>query len=238
MIDIHSHLIFNTDDGPSTLDEAVSMVKEAVEAGVKVIIATPHFKGDLEYTWAAAEKLNRLSAVISGMDVSLKIGYEVPITTPDLLRYCRSLSLNSSCYLLLELPFEDIPIYTKDVIFGLELEKITPVLAHPERNKKLRKNMYLMAEYIGRGCLIQVDAGSILGINGRKVKRFTKRLIKHRLVHFVASDAHKPGDYSKMYLKAYKKVRKWSNEAYADKLFYRNPRLMIENEPADIYEIV
>jgi protein-tyrosine phosphatase len=144
MIDIHSHLIFSTDDGPSTLEEAVRMVKEAVEAGVKVIIATPHFKDDVQYTQAVVEKFSKLSAAAASLDISLKIGYEVPVTTPDLIRYGKGLSLNNSCYLLLELPFEDIPIYIKEVIFGLELEDITPVIAHPERNKKLQKNIYLL----------------------------------------------------------------------------------------------
>ena len=47
MIDIHSHIIYGVDDGPKSLDESKNMLKAASRAGVKTIIATPHFGKEL-----------------------------------------------------------------------------------------------------------------------------------------------------------------------------------------------
>ena len=42
MIDIHSHIIWDTDDGPATFEESVEMLREAAAAGTTDIVATPH----------------------------------------------------------------------------------------------------------------------------------------------------------------------------------------------------
>lgn len=42
MIDIHCHLIHDVDDGPSSIEESLKMVRQAERLGIKTIIATPH----------------------------------------------------------------------------------------------------------------------------------------------------------------------------------------------------
>ena len=43
MIDIHSHILFNIDDGAETLEDSVKLCRDAADNGVKLITATPHF---------------------------------------------------------------------------------------------------------------------------------------------------------------------------------------------------
>ncbi len=45
MIDIHSHIIPSVDDGSSSIEESLKMLKIAWEDGVKAIVATPHIFG-------------------------------------------------------------------------------------------------------------------------------------------------------------------------------------------------
>ena len=42
MIDIHSHILPNIDDGANNLDEALTMLKMAVDGGVTTQVLTPH----------------------------------------------------------------------------------------------------------------------------------------------------------------------------------------------------
>ena len=42
MIDIHSHIIFDVDDGPLTIDESLSLLEESYMQGVRTIVSTSH----------------------------------------------------------------------------------------------------------------------------------------------------------------------------------------------------
>jgi protein-tyrosine phosphatase len=242
MIDIHSHIIFGVDDGPSTIEESLKMVSEAVNAGIKIIISTPHFQKEVFENDKIVENYNMLVNRASDFDISILLGYEVLISLSlaKMLADSKPLTLNNSGYLLLELPFDSIPIYIYEVIFQLQLLGVTVVIAHPERNMNLINNFDSLLGLVERGCLIQLDAASIVGIYGRHVKGFTKKLIKLKLVHFIASDAHSAKDYANWYLKAYKKVNKWVGEDYADKLFTRNASAIVQNdfEKARVYEAI
>lgn len=43
MIDIHSHILNNIDDGDIDLDMSIRMLQNAVRGGTTCIVATPHF---------------------------------------------------------------------------------------------------------------------------------------------------------------------------------------------------
>jgi protein-tyrosine phosphatase len=148
------------------------------------------------------------------------------------------LSLNNSGYLLLELPFDSIPIYIHEVIFQLQRLHITVVIAHPERNRNFLKNFDLLLGLVERGCLIQLDVASIVGVYGRNVKEFAKKLIKLKLVNFIASNAHNAKDYGNWYKKAYKVVNKWAGDEYTDKLFNRNANEIVKNVKESVYKIL
>ena len=42
MIDIHSHIVFDVDDGPKTLEESLALIGESYRQGVRTIISTSH----------------------------------------------------------------------------------------------------------------------------------------------------------------------------------------------------
>ena len=42
MIDIHSHIVFGVDDGLSTIEESLALLKEAFSQGVRTIVSTSH----------------------------------------------------------------------------------------------------------------------------------------------------------------------------------------------------
>ena len=231
MIDIHSHLIFDVDDGPKTLDESLRMVCEAEEAGVKTIIATPHFREHMEGFEKVIENFQKLAHKASDSGVAIKLGCEVMLN-PLILKNIddrTKLCLDNSDYMLFEFPPGLIPSQGHDVIYRLQLEGIVPIIAHPERNICFLKDSGLLLEFIERGCLVQVDAGSIIGIYGKKIRDFSKSLIELNLTQFVASDAHTPHGYSDCYVKAYQTVSLWVGEEKANVLFAGNAATILDN---------
>jgi len=42
MIDIHSHIVFDVDDGPKSRDDSRALLAEAYDQGVRTIVSTSH----------------------------------------------------------------------------------------------------------------------------------------------------------------------------------------------------
>lgn len=228
MIDIHCHIIFGVDDGPSTIKDSVRMILEAEKLGVKTIITTPHYHKDVFNSDKVLENYYKIRSRIRDFGVEFLLGYEVYLISSinDILSKKEKYTLNKSKYLLFELPFDIMPVNINETVLRLHSEGIIPVIAHPERNKYFVKGMQKFIDLIETGCLVQIDAASIVGTYGGKVKRFTEKLIDLNLVHFIASDAHKPEDYA-LYQKAYNIVTNWAGKEYSDKIFNQNPDVII-----------
>jgi protein-tyrosine phosphatase len=131
---------------------------------------------------------------------------------------------------LYELPFDHIPLYCSKILYELHVEKIIPVLAHPERYRTFMKNFDSFINFVENGSLVQIDAGSIVGAYGSEARQLAEKLIKLKLAHFIASDAHCTDDYTNWYLPAYKQVKRWAGEEYTNQLFNENAKKIICNE--------
>ena len=231
MIDVHSHIIYGVDDGPTSIEESIKMICEAEELGVKAIFATPHFLDNPAHLEKVQRNYQELVDKTTDYEVSLMLGFETGMNEelPNAINRMESLTLGGTSFMLIEFPACTMPEYTDDVIYRLQLCDIIPIIAHPERNRNFVKNFDSLLDLFSRGCLIQVNAASIVGAYGRQEKDFAKKLIKNDMVHFVASDAHRAHDYINWYLRAYQKVIKWLGWEYADKLFYKNPAIILDD---------
>lgn len=200
MIDIHCHILPGLDDGAKDIEVALEMAKIAYDTGIHTIIATPHFiPGELEPSKESIiAKVREMNKLVSGLGYKLTIlpGEEVFIS-PDIVELLESgkiLTLNDNGrYILLELPLSHIPMYTNDVIYRLRLKGVTPIIAHPERNIEISKNEAKAFEIVEAGALLQVNASSLRGVFGSKVKATGWSLLSKGIVHFVATDGHTNG---------------------------------------------
>ncbi len=93
-------------------------------------------------------------------------------------------------YLLLEPPLVGIPNYLEQLCFQLQIAGITPVIAHPERTELYRQEPQIYQRLAERGCLLQVNAESIRGSEGRTTRSNSLSLIRAGLADVLASDAH------------------------------------------------
>lgn len=236
MIDIHSHIIPNVDDGARSVEETFNILKEAQGAGFTDVILTSHFL--LNYYETNAQELifwkEKLQEVLKkqGTKINLHSGMEIYITNQmeELLENKKILTLANSGYMLIELPLATNVKYFDYVVYYLEAKGIKPIIAHPERYKCVQKDPDIVEEYIEKGCLIQCNYGSIVNLYGREAEKTIKTLLKKNQVHFLGSDVHRENGTYLIILDAIKKIRKIIGENKINELTTINPKKILQNE--------
>lgn len=197
MIDLHCHILPGVDDGPPSVDESLAMARRAVEDGVRTIVATPHTLNGV-YMNPVKEVTSRVAAfqdTLSENQIDLKLypGADVHLC-PDLLTRIESGDAGTinhrKKHILVELPSQTIPDGVKDLIFTLKLSGITPIISHPERNAIIQHDPAILYKLLAMGALSQVTAMSLTGGFGTFVRQTAETLLRQRLIHIIASDAH------------------------------------------------
>ncbi|HOJ12365.1 MAG TPA: hypothetical protein PK733_17515 [Clostridiales bacterium] len=228
MIDIHSHILFDIDDGARDMDESVRMIHAAGKEGIKVIIATPHFREHMLNPEKTYDNYRILLEKTRNIGIDLKLGFEIALN-PILAKAVNIVdkhSLNATKYVLVEFPYFGFSEHSFKLLDLFQKNKFKQIIAHPERNGRGFGSKRTISKLKELGYLIQVNAGSIAGTYGVRAKGMAKYLIKNKIADFVASDAHRESYYS-WYSKAWQNVIKWSDEDYANKLFYENGKKIL-----------
>lgn len=196
MIDIHSHILPGVDDGARSIEESIKILQKAADAGVTTIVATPHvLEVPSKSEWQEVSNIfNRLKQKIVQENILIEmiLGAELFISPelPQSIEKNRELCINNGCYVLLELPMLEIPPFTEQIIFELQLQAMVPIIAHPERNLEIQQMPNKINGLIQKGALTQLNAGSLTGVYGRKVQKTSRTLLKKNLIHMMASDIH------------------------------------------------
>ncbi|RIE15993.1 tyrosine-protein phosphatase [Candidatus Cryosericum septentrionale] len=194
VVDIHCHILPGLDDGSPDMATSVAMARLAAAAGISTVIGTPHWIEDEHETDPAQIRqiTADLQAELNSRAIPLTVlpGNEAFICPdlPDRVKQGDVLTLaDRGTHLLLELPCEDLPTYVDDVIFKLQLQGITPVLAHVERYAYVRSDWHILDRWVQRGCLAQVNAASLDRTKGDDL---AQDLVDRGLVACTATDAH------------------------------------------------
>lgn len=198
MIDIHSHILPNMDDGPKSVEEALLMAEDLAGIGFKTVFATPHiypgvFNNSRENILDGLS-LFRKQIKEKKIEIDLRAGAEVFIT-PNLIHEvdCGLIMTmdDRKKFILIDLPFFDYPDYIDHALFSLLCRGITPIISHPERNVMMQENIDLARGLAGKGIKIQVTIASLAGLYGEKACNAAESLLKKGLVHYLATDLHK-----------------------------------------------
>ncbi len=198
MYDLHAHILPALDDGATSENVTLEMAAVAARSGIRVMVATPHMKDVNEGSSpdAAARLCSEMAGKIRdrGTDLELVMGMETHVVPemPEMLKDGRALPINGTKYALVEMPFFGHPNYLEETLFGVQLLGIVPVLAHPERIELVQQRPEILRDFVERGMLSQITAGSLLGHFGANVRRFTEDLVRNELAHVIASDCHFP----------------------------------------------
>ena len=213
------------------------MLKQADSLGVSKLVATPHIN---EQT--SPDKIERIRKNFEELDSSVqKLGMNIDVSLAaevnfdskviDWIDHPWILIGKNIKYMLIELPLFGLPVNILDIIFNIQLKNIIPILAHPERNIRIQENPNMVIDWIKKGCIIQMDAGSIMGQFGIQCKTISERLLKSSNIHLIGSDSHDLNSRNyEVFYKSYQYVKTKIDTKYAEILFYNNPQRILNGE--------
>ena len=199
MIDLHCHYLPGIDDGAQTVEEALTLARAAVRAGIHTSVLTPHVHvGRYDNTLASIQRsFAAFQKVLASHDIRLnvRIGGEVRIA-PEIIPLVEQEQipfigqLGEDRIMLLEFPHSHLVVGGEKLIKWLLDRRIRPLIAHPERNRDVMRNVDKIGEYVGMGCLLQVTGASIIGQFGTNAQTCALALLDRNWVSVVATDAH------------------------------------------------
>lgn len=199
LIDVHCHLLPGIDDGPETMEEALEMCRTAVANGIRYAVATPHIApGRWENTLESITTAHAaLCAALAEAGIALELGMAAEVRLdPSIIDMVEGNSVPflgehaGAKLLLLEFPHSHIPPGSEELVDWLAKRNIRPLIAHPERNGDVMRDLNRIMPFVQAGCLLQVTAGSLLGTFGDVPRRRGRQLLENNLVFVIASDAH------------------------------------------------
>jgi protein-tyrosine phosphatase len=231
MFDLHQHLIYGVDDGSPDLETSVAMAHEAVMEGVTHIVCAPHANDRFPYqAEVVEERMAELRSELKGV-MELSLGCDLHLSAENIfaalaapLRY----SINGKGYLLIEFSLGEITPQMNEALFRLQEAGYTLIVTHPERYATVHRNPGLIGEWLRKGCLMQLTAGSLYGRFGPAAEELANEMLDQNWVHFVASDAHQLKWRPPHLKKAYDHVLRRSGAEAANRLFLTNPKAAVE----------
>jgi protein-tyrosine phosphatase len=227
MIDIHSHILPTVDDGSKTFEDSILMIKKEILDGVTDVILTPHVQSRVTKASKERQKevFNELLELIKQekLKIDIHLGAEVFYRShidTDFNKY----SLANSKYILVEFSFDmDTPI--DEIVYDLSRSGYIPIVAHVERYSYL--NLERIKQIKQSGALLQVNTTSVLGFDDKVKKSYVYKLLKEKLIDFIATDTHNLEKREPNMLKCYQVLAKTFDTDYLDLIFKKNQELIL-----------
>lgn len=227
MVDIHTHVIPNVDDGSVSLQGSLQLIEDSIQQGVTDIILTPHhnsrYKPQPDKLRVAFEEFKR-AVKCEGYDINLYLGQEVFMfeNYKQLFLENKVLTLNDSEYILIEYDYNNVGDVT-EIVYELVRLGYKPIVAHPERYDITVEQL---TEIKNIGGYVQINASSVVENRLGKMHRKVVKFLKLGLVDFVASDVHCLR--KNRFLSASKYIEKKYGKQVKEQLFTLNAQKIIK----------
>lgn len=232
MIDIHCHILPGIDDGARNWETTLEMCRLARQDGVTHIVATPHANYEYRYDRAAhLALLDELRARAPELSFSLGCDFHLSYdNVEDAKQHPDRYTIGETQYLLVELS-EYSTFNVAQTLYELQAAGLLPILTHPERNPLVVSKPELLDEWASAGCLMQITANSLTGFWGKRAQQFCVEMLRNKLVHFIASDAHGVKNRTPILSAARDAAAKVVGAAEAEKLVAGNPSAVVSGQP-------
>ena len=241
--DFHTHILPQMDDGSSSAEESLAMLREEMRQGVESLVLTPHFypaKMDpqqflqrRERSWETLQKaVEEAQAKHSGaehpgaaetfpeMIPGAEVHYFEGIARTDGLS---CMHLGNSRFLLLEMPFTRwTDRMITDVIELHHRADTRVILAHMERYLKYQ-HQDVWDTLRRQGILLQANASFFLDL---RTRRKAVTLLKREYIHVLGSDCHNMDTRPPRMAEARNRIREASDRQLAEALTGLEQKLM------------
>ena len=242
MIDLHSHVLPQVDDGAVSVRMALDMLDAACRSGTREIVLTPHYaheygfenpKQKVEDLFEQFQDIVRRERI----PIRMYLGTEYLMSDREQFKqeWKTIRTLNDSRYLLMEF-FFDAP--EREMLLAVDAVQeigLIPVIAHPERYDCVKRYPAFAEMLTDKGALLQMNKGSPLGFHGRHTRDAALELLSRHQYALAGSDTHRPEGRDPNLSAAYAFVGRHFSCRYADQLFWRNAEDVLQD--IDIREV-
>lgn len=228
LIDTHGHYVYGIDDGATDIETSLQMIRAAREQGVRAIFCTSHSWGQFEKYKLHFEELQK-RVVLEKLDVRLYPGTEIECCdwtlskTFNMLKAGIMHSLGKSKYIMLEfetdISAKEVLSYVKQLT---ESTEYIPVIAHVERYPALNEDPMALKVLQSWNIPLQINAYSLVEEKNHDVRDFARKLLDHKLVTFIGSDAHRLEHRPPNVKSGIEYIYKSCDKEYADNICFRN----------------
>ncbi len=193
-IDIHSHILYETDDGSGSIEESIKIIKALIDAGFSTSCATPHNIPGSDKSIVLSkskDKIHKISEILQKQNINYEIntGAEnyfdasLNIKTP----YDYFIPLGNTDIFLVEIPFIGESLHHID---ALHKSGLRCIIAHVERYMDIIQNPDKLEIFKQAGFMLQMNFGSLIGVYGYDVMKIANHILKKDIIDVIATDIH------------------------------------------------
>jgi len=235
LIDFHSHILPNMDDGSSSEEMSTQMLDASLQQGVCCIVLTPHFYSSMDYPGhflskrqqmlnALREKrTGRIPLIVPGAEIMYFDGITEMQELPEL-------RIQHSTGLMIEMPFCSWTNRMVESVIELNRRReFQVILAHIERYlpQQTEQTIHRLAE---EGILIQANADFFTGMFTAKK---AMSMLDRGLIHLLGSDCHNMTSRPPNLGEAFAVIRKKRGEEAVNAIINRGVKLLL-TDPNDV----
>ena len=236
MIDLHTHFLWDWDDGPDDRAQALTMCRIAEKDGTRAICLTPHiFRANRhgDDLGVLSRRMAEFQDEMRGAGVAIEFHWGAEVFVhPEVVRAIEKygFTVDETSYVFLEFGAGGVPVGAAGMLSQLMSKGFVPIISHPERNRGFAARPELLFEFVSMGCAAQVTAASLTGELGREVRATAGLFMVNNLVHIIASDAHRPLGRPPGLGRAVEAASKLVGESKARAMVTELPRAILENK--------
>jgi protein-tyrosine phosphatase len=233
-VDLHSHYLPALDDGATSLEMSLQMLKAIASLGFSDLFATPHQRAGM--FMPERQKIDAAFAQVSAsIGGTLRLGLAAENFWDGVLlgrlRDSTVPTYNTTPAFLFEVNTQMMPAEMETQLFQIRTSGLLPVMAHPERYAAVQRDPGL-CEKLGRQAVMLIDLGALDGAHGKAEMKTARKLVLEGLAHGAASDIHRPEDQTSV-AAGMAWIRKQRGQGVLDQMLDENPRRTLAGELPD-----
>lgn len=238
MIDFHSHILPDIDDGAKDVVRSIEMLKACAENGVKKVVLTPHcyFSKDSDIRHFIIERNEKYRLLKKAIKESgeklpeLILGCELHLNKlHSRSDYLKELAMEGTNYIMLEMPMGNWESILYDTIYSISLKGLRPIIAHIDRYFYEHKEDFHNLFSLDLTYQVNCDSFIIPGI-----KKHMHYFFECGAIHILGSDMHNLSNRTTKMAECKKIIQdKYGEEYY--KFIEKNSELVLNNKETDIH---
>ena len=240
LVDTHTHITPNVDDGSTSMEMSLEMLRTEAAQGGSCVFLTPHSGYFTSATYRNINaKMESVRQAAAEMELPVRIykGCEIYTYGGNIERILQDLkdgilpSLNGTRYVLAEFDVHIGLIEESKYCLRRYLDEgWIPIIAHAERYGWEFASVENISVLKEMGCLVQVNFYDLYEEPDESIRTLAQDLLKAELVDLMGSDAHRMTHREPALTQGVNYIRAHCREEYAEDILWRNAERMLEVE--------